>query len=134
MLGNKLNANAMFEDEVGSRIVKSHLKRPPKPHDNLDRRNHHDKHLLLSGTRIQVSKEEEPDSKAHMKGMAARAFCVLVKGNISVLSQCSDLCSLAILSCSIKKSSDDVRYHSAMALMEITVTAEQEIDLRRGSI
>ncbi|KAL2945522.1 DnaJ-like protein subfamily C member 7, partial [Bienertia sinuspersici] len=72
--------------------------------------------------RGEVSKGENPRIKAEIKAMAARALWHLAKGNVSICR------SIQML---LEKGQEEVKYNSAMALMEITSVAEDKTDLRK---
>ncbi|GAB2225228.1 hypothetical protein Droror1_Dr00006019 [Drosera rotundifolia] len=93
-------------------------------------KNAHSNHVL-SGSSIKGREFEDQATKAHMKAMAARALWHLSQGNVSI---CQSICESRALLCFavlLEKGADDIRYNSAMALMEITAVAEQNADLRR---
>ncbi|KAE8669672.1 hypothetical protein F3Y22_tig00112225pilonHSYRG00009 [Hibiscus syriacus] len=94
-------------------------------------RSHH--HVSISGTSIKGREFEDPATKAQMKAMAARALWQLCKGNLSICRSVTESRALLCFAILLDKSTDDIRYYSSLALMEITAVAEQNTDLRRSS-
>ncbi|OAY60874.1 uncharacterized protein LOC110601978 [Manihot esculenta] len=76
---------------------------------------------------------EDPETKATMKAMAAKALSQLAKGNSSICRSITQSRALMCFVVLLEKGTEDVKYHSAMALMEITAVAEQDTDLRRST-
>ncbi|XP_055961554.1 uncharacterized protein LOC126678148 [Mercurialis annua] len=75
----------------------------------------------------------DTETKNCMKAMAAKALCVLVRGNIKICRHITESRALACFVFLLDKGAKDVPYFSAMALMEITALAEQDSDLRRST-
>ncbi|KAL8137147.1 hypothetical protein V2J09_003148 [Rumex salicifolius] len=91
----------------------------------------HNSHHVLAGGSIKGREFEDPATKAQMKAMAARALWHLSKGNVSI---CRSICESRALLCFavlLEKGPEDIRFFSAMAIMEITAVAELNSDLRR---
>ncbi|GAB4853192.1 hypothetical protein Ancab_017379 [Ancistrocladus abbreviatus] len=113
---------------------KSKGKAPSQPHHNIQQQKgrqtqQHSNHVL-SGSSIK-GREYDTATKDQMKAMAARALWHLSEGNVSI---CKSICESRALLCFavlLEKGADDIRYHSAMALMAITAVAEQNTELRR---
>ncbi|XP_057806297.1 uncharacterized protein LOC131021214 [Salvia miltiorrhiza] len=97
--------------------------------------NHHHKHKThgLPGSSIKRREFEDPATKAEMKAMAARALRYLCAGNVAVCRSITESRALLCLAVLLEKGEDEVKYNSAMALMEITAVAEQDSDLRRSA-
>ncbi|MCE2055331.1 hypothetical protein HAX54_042422 [Datura stramonium] len=76
---------------------------------------------------------EDPATKAYMKAMAARALWKLAKGNSSICRSITESRALLCFAVLLEKGTDDVKYNSSMAIMEITAVAEQDADLRRSA-
>ncbi|CAN8277708.1 unnamed protein product [Cochlearia groenlandica] len=76
---------------------------------------------------------EDSATKCQMKAMAARALWKLAKGNSSICKSITESRALLCFAVLIEKGNEEVRYNSAMALMEITAVAEQDADLRRSA-
>uniref|UniRef100_A0A1J3GT86 DUF7792 domain-containing protein n=1 Tax=Noccaea caerulescens TaxID=107243 RepID=A0A1J3GT86_NOCCA len=76
---------------------------------------------------------EDAATKCQMKAMAARALWKLAKGNSTICKSITESRALLCFAVLIEKGTEDVRYNSAMALMEITAVAEQDADLRRSA-
>ncbi|KAM3376841.1 hypothetical protein P3S68_009254 [Capsicum galapagoense] len=90
-------------------------------------------HVGLTGTSIKGREFEDPATKAEMKAMAARALRHLSAGNVSICSNITESRALLCFAVLLEKGPEEVQYHSAMALMEITGVAEQNSDLRRSA-
>ncbi|GMJ05627.1 armadillo repeat only 1 [Hibiscus trionum] len=97
------------------------------------RSNHHPQRISISGTSIKGREFEDPATKAQMKAMAARALWQLCKGNLGICRSVTESRALLCFAILLEKSTDDIRYYSSLALMEITAVAEQNPDLRRSS-
>ncbi|KAL5232583.1 hypothetical protein ABZP36_031359 [Zizania latifolia] len=87
----------------------------------------------LSGTSTRAREYEDAETKAYLKANAARALWQLAMGNAAVCKNITESRALLCLSVLLEKGVDDVRYNSAMALMEICLVAEQNADLRRSA-
>ncbi|KAK4340453.1 hypothetical protein RND71_041915 [Anisodus tanguticus] len=98
---------------------------------NPNQQRHH--HVGLTGTSIKGREYEDPATKADMKAMAARALRHLCAGNVSICSNITESRALLCFAVLLEKGPEEVQYHSAMALMEITGVAEQNSDLRRSA-
>ncbi|KNA18322.1 hypothetical protein SOVF_071690 [Spinacia oleracea] len=86
---------------------------------------------VLAGSSIKGREFEHPDIKAEMKAMAARALWFLAKGNVSICRSITESRALLCFAVLLEKGQEEVKYNSAMALMEITSVAEDNTDLRR---
>uniref|UniRef100_A0A5B6ZPF8 DUF7792 domain-containing protein n=1 Tax=Davidia involucrata TaxID=16924 RepID=A0A5B6ZPF8_DAVIN len=102
---------------------------------NNAKSNHHHQqpNVHLAGTSIKGREFEDPATKAEMKAMSARALWHLCTGNVSICKSITESRALLCLAVLLEKGPDEVQYHSAMALMEITAVAEQNSDLRRSA-
>lgn len=100
-----------------------------------DQNQHHHKHKHhgLPGSSIKRREYEDPTIKAEMKAMAARALRYLCAGNVAVCRSITESRALLCLAVLLEKGEDEVKYNSAMALMEITAVAEQDSELRRSA-
>ncbi|KAG6477606.1 uncharacterized protein LOC122023975 [Zingiber officinale] len=76
---------------------------------------------------------EDPSTKAYLKTMAAKALWQLTKGNADICKSITESRALLCFAVLLEKSTGDVRYYSAMALMEIARVAEHNADLRRSA-
>ncbi|KAK6123412.1 hypothetical protein DH2020_042835 [Rehmannia glutinosa] len=76
---------------------------------------------------------QDPATKAEMKSMAARALRYLCAGNVTICRSVTESRALLCLAVLLEKGPDEVKYNSAMALMEITAVAEQDAELRRSA-
>ncbi|KAL3383142.1 hypothetical protein AABB24_002568 [Solanum stoloniferum] len=90
-------------------------------------------HVGLTGTSIKGREYEDPATKAEMKAMAARALRHLCAGNVSICTHITESRALLCFAVLLEKGPDEVQYHSAMALMEITGVAELNSDLRHAA-
>ncbi|XP_009626171.1 uncharacterized protein LOC107816433 [Nicotiana tabacum] len=100
-----------------------------RQHANQQRQHH----VGLTGTSIKGREYEDPATKAEMKAMAARALRHLCAENVSICSSITESRALLCFAVLLEKGPDEVQYHSAYALMEITGVAEKNADLRRSA-
>ncbi|XP_057547269.1 uncharacterized protein LOC130825844 [Amaranthus tricolor] len=92
----------------------------------------HPQHVSFAGSSIKGGREyEDPEVKAEMKAMAARALWHLAKENVLICSSITESRALLCFAVLLEKGQEEVKYNSAMALMEITSVAEQNTELRR---
>ncbi|XP_021773856.1 uncharacterized protein LOC110737814 [Chenopodium quinoa] len=100
---------------------------------NKNAKNQNQNHVqhLLAGGSIKGREFEDPEIKAEMKAMAARALWHLAKGNVSICRSITESRALLCFAVLLEKGQEEVKYNSAMALMEITSVAEENTDLRR---
>ncbi|XP_047310226.1 uncharacterized protein LOC124913841 [Impatiens glandulifera] len=95
---------------------------------------HHIQNHSLSGLSHSKGRElEDPATKNYMKAMAARALWKLSKGNSTVCRSITESIALLCFAVLLEKGTEEVRHHSAMALMEITSVAEIDPELRRSA-
>lgn len=87
--------------------------------------------LSASGNRAREM--EDPSTKAYMKTMAAKALWQLTKGNADICKSITESRALLCFAVLLEKGTGDVRYNSAMALMEIARVAEHNADLRQSA-
>ncbi|KDP20407.1 hypothetical protein JCGZ_06366 [Jatropha curcas] len=114
----------------------NHLASLSKTHPTQLRGNNQNnpkQHHVLTGTSIRGREYEDPATKAHMKAMAARALWQLCKENVTICRNITESRALLCFAVLLEKGPEDVKTHSAMALMEITAVAEQTADLRRSA-
>lgn len=76
---------------------------------------------------------EGPETKATMKAMAARALWHLAKGNSPICRNITESRALLCFAVLLEKGREDVKYNSAMAMMEITAVSEKDAELRRSA-
>uniref|UniRef100_A0A2N9IC89 DUF7792 domain-containing protein n=1 Tax=Fagus sylvatica TaxID=28930 RepID=A0A2N9IC89_FAGSY len=86
-----------------------------------------------SGNSLKGRELEDPDTKAYMKAMAARALWHLSKENSAICRSITESRALLCFAVLLEKGPEEVKYNSAMALMEITAVAEQDPELRRSA-
>jgi hypothetical protein len=89
---------------------------------------HHQQNVSLKGREL-----EDPATKANMKAMAAKALWHLSIGNSAICRSITESRALLCFAVLLEKGPEDVKYHSAMALMEITAVAEKDAELRRSA-
>ncbi|XP_039000957.1 uncharacterized protein LOC120127016 [Hibiscus syriacus] len=87
----------------------------------------------MSGANMKGREAEDIATKACMKAMAARAIWHLAKGNSIICLSITESRALLCFAVLLEKGTKQVRFNSAMALMEITAVAEQDTDLRRSA-
>lgn len=93
----------------------------------------HQHNVSLAGASIKGRELEDAVTKAFMKKMAARALWQLAKGNSVICRSITESRALLCFAVLLEKGPEDVKYNSAMALMEITAVAEIDSDLRRSA-
>lgn len=76
---------------------------------------------------------EDPATKAEMKAMAAKALWHLSVGNSAICRNITESRALLCFAVLMEKGPEEVKFNSAMALMEITAVAERDADLRRAA-
>ncbi|KAD4586547.1 hypothetical protein E3N88_24148 [Mikania micrantha] len=94
---------------------------------------HTSSHSLSANTLLKGRELEDPATKAYMKSMAARALWHLAKENSTICRSITESRALLCFAVLLEKGTEEVRYNSAMAVMEITGVAEQDSDLRRSA-
>lgn len=115
--------------------VENQMNQPKSENANSKKQNNHQQQSLsMSGNILAKGRElEDPLTKAHMKAMAARALWHLAKENSTICRSITESRALLCFAVLLEKGAEEVRYNSAMALMEITVVAEQDSELRRAA-
>uniref|UniRef100_A0A7N0UXQ3 DUF7792 domain-containing protein n=1 Tax=Kalanchoe fedtschenkoi TaxID=63787 RepID=A0A7N0UXQ3_KALFE len=114
-------------------------KPPINPHSASNKRSNQgttaqgNTNISLTGTSIKGREFEDPATKAHMKAMAAKALLNLCKGNLSICRSITESRALLCFAILVEKGTEEVKYYSAMALMEIAAVAEQNHELRRSA-
>ncbi|CAA6655965.1 unnamed protein product [Spirodela intermedia] len=86
-----------------------------------------------SGASLKGRESEDPETKAAMKAMAAKALALLARGHPNICKNITDSRALLCFASLLEKGPDDVRYNSAIALKEIARVAEDDADLRRSA-
>ncbi|XP_074278888.1 uncharacterized protein LOC141602577 [Silene latifolia] len=99
--------------------------------NNNNQNTRHNNHVLAGGSIKGGREYEDPAIKAEMKAMAARALWHLAQGNVSICRSITESRALLCFAVLLEKGPDEVKYNSAMAVMEITSVAEENTDLRR---
>lgn len=140
--GNKQPNSRMHSVVANTMAMKGQSKPPPLVSNvgngNLNQNqaianHHHQPSVSLSGISIKGRESEDPATKIYMKKMAARALWHLAKGNSPICRSITESRALLCFAVLLEKGPEDVRYNSAMALMEITAVAEQDPELRRSA-
>ncbi|KAK9991107.1 hypothetical protein SO802_026092 [Lithocarpus litseifolius] len=93
----------------------------------------HQQNVSLPGAGQKGRETEDPATKAYMKAMSARALWHLSKENSAICRSITESRALLCFAVLLEKGPDDVKYNSAMALMEITAVAEKDAELRRSA-
>ncbi|GFQ03872.1 hypothetical protein PHJA_002531000 [Phtheirospermum japonicum] len=132
------NQNQMHNVVANTLAMKSTMNTKTNNNNQNHHHQHHQKHTkhhdTLAGSSIKKHRElEDPATKAEMKSMAARALRYLCAGNVNICKSVTESRALLCLAVLLEKGPDDVKYNSAMALMEITAVAEQDSSLRRSA-
>ncbi|OIT04632.1 PREDICTED: uncharacterized protein LOC109223493 [Nicotiana attenuata] len=133
---HNLVANMMALKSKDNATMNNNIPKPNQQHNPVHHPHHEQKQhqVTLSGTSIKGKREsEDPATKAEMKAMAARALRHLCAGNAAICSSITESRALLCLAVLLEKGPDEVQYHSAMALMEITAVAETNSDLRHSA-
>ncbi|XP_009628230.1 protein CELLULOSE SYNTHASE INTERACTIVE 1-like [Nicotiana tomentosiformis] len=133
---HNLVANMMAMKSKDNATMNNNIPKPNQQHSPVQHPHHEQKQhqVALSGTSIKGKREsEDPATKAEMKAMAARALAHLCAGNAAICSSITESRALLCLAVLLEKGPDEVQYHSAMALMEITAVAETNSDLRHSA-
>ncbi|KAG5123623.1 hypothetical protein AAZX31_11G075500 [Glycine max] len=93
----------------------------------------HQRNYSHSGINMKGRDHEDPETKANMKEMAARALWHLAKGNSPICRSITESRALLCFSVLLEKGTEAVQYNSAMAVMEITSVAEKDAELRKSA-
>ncbi|XP_042492539.1 uncharacterized protein LOC122072064 [Macadamia integrifolia] len=109
------------------------VKSSKQDHHQQQQPHHHPQHISLAGGSIKGREFEDPATKDNMKAMAAKALWHLAKGNSAICRSITESRALLCFAVLLEKGPDEVRYNSAMALMEIAAVAEQDAELRRSA-
>ncbi|RAL46113.1 unnamed protein product [Cuscuta campestris] len=117
-------------------VVTDTMAAKAKNHKGVNQRPKHpqpQQQVAFPGNSIKGREYESPETKAEMKAMSARSLRHLCAGNVSICRSITESKALLCFAVLLEKGMEDVRYHSAMALLEITAVAEQNSDLRRSA-
>ena len=115
---------------VQSTMVKSLTKSSPSSSNHVVSKQ---PQLSLAVASLKGREFEDPETKATMKAMAARAMWQLAKGNPVICKSITESKALLCFAVLLEKGPEEVQYNSAMALMEITRVAEKNDELRRSA-
>ncbi|KMZ70343.1 Armadillo repeat only 2 protein [Zostera marina] len=97
-------------------------------------RHHQPNGMSLGGTSIKGGREfEDPETKAYMKQMAARALTSLAKDNCLVCKSITESKALLCFAVLLEKADGEVQSNSAIALMTIARVADKHAELRRSA-
>ncbi|KAL2937142.1 RNA-directed RNA polymerase catalytic subunit [Bienertia sinuspersici] len=125
MVRRKSDNNSKGGSGYGNKNVKTQT-----PTQAQNQNHQHTQHVLAGGS-IKGREYENPVIKAEMKAMAARALWHLAKGNVSICRSIIESIALLCFVVLLEKGQEEVKYNSAMALMEITSVAEDNTDIRK---
>ncbi|XP_076909450.1 uncharacterized protein LOC143566709 [Bidens hawaiensis] len=103
------------------------------PSQAQQRREKSRRRAALTGQSIKGREFEDPATKTEMKAMAARALWHLCADNFPICKTITESRALLCFTVLLEKGEDEVKYNSAMALMEITAVAESHTELRRSA-
>ncbi|KAL9327139.1 hypothetical protein ACSQ67_007784 [Phaseolus vulgaris] len=109
---------------------------PPKANGNSNGKQSHQSHQQSStyfGINMKGRELEDPENKAYMKAMAARALAQLAKGNVAICRSITESRALLCFAILLEKGSEDVKYNSVLAVKEITAVTEKDAELRRSA-
>ncbi|KAJ0807857.1 putative adaptor protein Cbl domain superfamily [Helianthus annuus] len=106
------------------------MKPPSQPQQ---RREKSKRRVALSGASIKGREFEDPATKTEMKAMAARALWHLCANHFAICKTITESRALLCFTVLLEKGEEEVKYNSAMALMEITAVAESHAELRRSA-
>lgn len=101
--------------------------------NNNNQNQHHQRNYSHSGINMKGRDLEDPETKANMKEMAARALWHLAKGNSAICRSITESRALLCFAVLLEKGPEPVQYNSAMAVMEITAVAEKDAELRKSA-
>ncbi|PPD77840.1 hypothetical protein GOBAR_DD25237 [Gossypium barbadense] len=146
-MGNR-EPNQMHHVVRNTMAIQGGAKLPQKPSNNHVRSNsqgnviakqahqlsyQYHQNGLITGASTKGRESEDPATKSYMKAMAARALWHLAKENSLICKSITESRALLCFAVLLEKGTEEVRFNSAMALMEITAVAEQDPDLRRSA-
>ncbi|KAK9096185.1 hypothetical protein Sjap_021682 [Stephania japonica] len=145
-MGNQIpnQMQKVVANTIANRMVTKSSVMPPPPlpprqnycanhHANSMNKSNLNAPIPLSGGSTKGREFEDPDTKAYMKAMAARALWQLAKGNAAICRSITESKALLCFAVLLEKGRVEVQYNSAMALMEITAVSEKNPDLRRSA-
>ncbi|KAI3714161.1 hypothetical protein L1987_72755 [Smallanthus sonchifolius] len=99
------------------------MKSPSQPQQRRERSK---RRVALPGASIKRREFEDPATKTEMMAMAARALWHLCANHFSICKTITESRALLCFTVLLEKGEDEVKYNSAMALMEITAIAESQ--------
>ena len=88
---------------------------------------------FLKQPHVPGRESEDPEIKSTMKEMAAKALAALARENVDICKSITDSRALLCFATLLEKGPDEIKYNSAIALMEIASVAETDADLRRSA-
>lgn len=129
---------------MANTILPKSNSRPPQPKQQQPQANaknntktqnqqHQQSMSSLYGNSVRGRESEDPETKATMKAMSARALWHLATGNSQICKSITESRALLCFAVLLEKGVGEVQHNSAMALMEITAVAEEDADLRRSA-
>ncbi|CAK8562110.1 unnamed protein product [Lathyrus sativus] len=119
---NNKNQQTSVGNEVNSQVAS---------HSNGSGNGNTKQSYSYSGISMKGRELEDAESKAEMKAMAAKALMVLAKDNSGICRSITESRALLCFAILLEKGPEEVKYHSALALKEITAVAEKDPELRR---
>ncbi|CAH9109029.1 unnamed protein product [Cuscuta epithymum] len=132
-MGHERNANEMHNVVTNTMAAKAANNNKVANQRQKQHHHHQKQQVAFPGSSIKGREYESPETKAEMKAMSARSLRYLCAGNVSICKSITESRALLCFAVLLEKGVEDVRYHSAMALLEITAVAEQNADLRRSA-
>ncbi|XP_050211927.1 uncharacterized protein LOC126662083 [Mercurialis annua] len=133
----RLDQNAFVINKATSVLsmvtARSRLDRQKAMDESDDNKNYKSQNPSLRSTSLKDRELEEPKTKHQMQAMTARALCSLVKGNLPICCCIAESRALMWFVVLLDIGTEDLQYHSAMALMEIAAVAEEDTELRRST-
>ncbi|CAN0871175.1 hypothetical protein LINGRAHAP2_LOCUS9776 [Linum grandiflorum] len=93
----------------------------------------HSRYAIASHNKANIVPNFDEDDVKNLKTNAARALGRLAKGNLPICRSITKSRALLCFAVLLEKESEKVQYNSAMAVMELTVVAEEDSDLKQHS-
>lgn len=132
-LGNKHPTNQMHDVVTNTMAMNLARQRNNLANDEKVNSVHNLQSLSVYISSNKAREMEDPATKTYVKEMAARALWKLAKGNSPICRSITESRALLCFAVLLEKGPEEVRYSSAMALMEIAAVAEEDADLRRSA-
>ncbi|XVF62190.1 hypothetical protein PTKIN_Ptkin08bG0197200 [Pterospermum kingtungense] len=123
----KGGANKLPQEPSSSHVISSNGQR------SVEKIHQYKQNSSISAASMKEKEVEDPATKSYMKAMAARALWQLAKGNSLICQRITESRALLCFAVLLENGTDDEKFNSAMALMEITAVAEQDTSLRKSA-